>query len=121
MDASNLRQSRDKLSLKYYYKVKSLLQNPVFKFITSQREILYANKNSPHSVRNQNKKLQTKLNLENKGVLPDFSYAQLGIKEPTWGLLSTRLNLCLTDLPKDKTQTKAYQKRFKKVAQSQYK
>ena len=38
---------RDKLSLKYYYKVKNLLQNPVFKFITSEQETLYSNKSSP--------------------------------------------------------------------------
>ena len=57
------------------------------------------------------------MNLENRGVLPYFSYFRLGIKEPTWGLPSTRLNLSLTDLPKDKTPTKAYQKRFKEVVE----
>ena len=38
---------RDKLSLEYYHKVKSLPQNPAFKFITSEQETLYENKNSP--------------------------------------------------------------------------
>ena len=38
---------RDKLSLKYNYKVKSFPQNPVFKFITPEQETLYENKNSP--------------------------------------------------------------------------
>ena len=36
-----LQMRRDKLVLKYYYKVKSLLQNPAFKFITPEQETLY--------------------------------------------------------------------------------
>ena len=37
----------DNLSLKYYYKVKSLLQNPNFKFSTPEKETLSANKKFP--------------------------------------------------------------------------
>ena len=74
---------KDKLSLKYYYKVKSLLQNPAFKFITPEQETLYANKNSPPAFAIRIKKIHTKLNLENKDVLPDFSYSRTEIKEPT--------------------------------------
>ena len=112
---------RDKLSLKYYYKVKSLPQNPAFKLITPEQEALYANKNSPPPFAIRIQKLHTKLNLENKRVMPDFSYSRLDIKEPTWGLPSTRLNLSLTDLPKEKTPTMAYQKRFKEVVENKYK
>ena len=65
--------------------------------------------------------MHSKLNFKNKGVLPDFSYARLCIKEPTWGLPSTRINLSLTDLPKDKTPTKAHQKSFKEVVENKYK
>ena len=46
-EESLLQIKRDKQSLKYYYKVKSLLQNPAFKFNTPEQESLYANKNSP--------------------------------------------------------------------------
>ena len=38
---------RDKLSLKYFYKVKSLLQNQAFKIITPEQKTLCANKNPP--------------------------------------------------------------------------
>ena len=38
---------RDKLSLIYYYKVKSLLQNPASKFISTEQETLRVYKNSP--------------------------------------------------------------------------
>ena len=74
---------RDKLSLKYYYKAKSLLQNPAFKFITQEQETLYANKNSPPPFTIRIQKIHTKLNLENKRVIPDFSYSRLDVKEPT--------------------------------------
>ena len=47
---------RDELSLKYYYKVKHLLQNPAFKFILSEQETLYVNEISPPRIRNQNPK-----------------------------------------------------------------
>ena len=66
-------------------------------------------------------KIHTKLKLENKGVLPDFSYFRLEIKEPIWGLPSTRINVSLTDLLKNKTPTMAYQKRFKEVVENKYK
>ena len=80
-----LQTRRDKLSLKYFYKVKSLLQNPAFKFITPEQEILYANKNSflPFAIGIQ--KMHTKLNLENERVMSDFSYSRLKIKQPTLG------------------------------------
>ena len=53
--------------------------------------------------------------------MPDFSYYRLDIKEPTWGLTRTRLNLSLTELPKEKTPTMAYQKRFEEVVENKYK
>ena len=47
---------KDKLSLRYYYKVKSVLQSPAIKFITPEQETPYTNKNSPPSVPKQKKK-----------------------------------------------------------------
>ena len=101
--------------------MKSLLRNPAFKFITPEKKTLYINKNSlpPFAIRLQ--KIHTKLNLENKGDLPDFSYSRLEIKEPTWALPCTRINFSLTDLPRDKTPTVAYQERFKEVVENKYK
>ena len=112
---------RDKVSLKCYYKVKTLLQNPAFKFKTPEQETTYANKNylPPFATRIQ--KLHTKFNLEIKRVMQDFSYSRLDIKEPTWGLLSTRRNLSLTDLPKENTPTMACQKIFKEVVENKHK
>ena len=74
-EKTSLQIRRDKLSLKYYYKVKSLLQNPAFKFITPEQEIPYTNKNSlpPFAIRLQ--KIHKKSNLENNGILSDFSYS----------------------------------------------
>ena len=56
---------RDKLGLKYYYKVKSLLENPAFKFITPDQQTLYAKKNSPPPFAIRIQKIHTNLNLEN--------------------------------------------------------
>ena len=66
-------------------------------------------------------KYTKKFNSENKSILPDFSYYRLEIKEPTYVLPSTRINLSLFDLPKDKTPTMAYQKRFEEVVENKYK
>ena len=70
---------RDKLSQKYYYKVKSLLQNPTFELITPEQKTLYANKtfHFPFAIRIE--KIHAKLNLENKRFLPDFAYSRLEI------------------------------------------
>ena len=104
---------RDKLSLKYYYKVKTLPQHPVFKFISPEKNPICKQKFSP-SVRNQ-KKIHTKLNFENKGVQPDFSYVRLGIKEPRWGLSSTRIHLPLTDLQKKRHQLRLTRRDLNKL------
>ena len=56
---------RDRLSLKHYYKVKSLPQNPAFIFIIQKQETLYANKYSPHQFAIKIQEIHTKLDLEN--------------------------------------------------------
>ena len=66
-------------------------------------------------------KIHTELNFQTKGVLLDFSNSRLEMREPTWGLLSTRTNMSLADPPKVKTTTIAYQKRFKEVVENKYK
>ena len=75
----------------------------------------------PLCSQSESKKMHTKFNLENKCFLPGFSYSWLEIKESTWGLPSTRINLSLADLQKEQTPTMAYQKRFKKVIENKYK
>ena len=57
--------------------MKSLLQNPAFNYITTEQETPNANKNSSPPFAIRLKKIHTKLNLENKRVMPDFSYARL--------------------------------------------
>ena len=69
------------------------------------QETLHANKNPPPRLQSESKKKHTKLNLENKRAMPDFSYAQLEIREPTRRIPSTRINVSLTDLPKEKRAT----------------
>ena len=82
---------RDKLRLEYNYKVETLLQNPASKIINPKQEAIYANKNSPPPFAIRIQKVLTKLNLENEGVLPDFSYSRLKFKEPFWRVPSTTL------------------------------
>ena len=72
-------------------------------------------------VRNQNPKNTHKPELREKRDLPDFSYSRLEIKEHAWELPGTRINLSLTDLPKEKTPVMAYQKRFNEVVDNEYK
>ena len=61
--------------------------------MSPEQETVYANKKShpPFAIRIQ--KNHTKFNLENKGVLPNFSYSRLEIKEPTGGIPSTAIKL----------------------------
>ena len=59
--------------------------------------------------------------MQNLKSLHIFSYFRLEIKEPTLGLASTRINLSLTDLSKEKTPTMANQKRFKEVVENKQK
>ena len=103
-----LQTRRDKLSLKYYYKLKRLLQHSTIKFITPDQDALNVSKISPSPFTIRILKKYTKFNLENEGVLTDFSNYRLEIKEPTWELATTRINLSLTDLLKEKTQNLAY-------------
>ena len=111
----------NELTLKYYYKVETLLQNSASIFITPEQKTLYASKLSPPPFAIRIQKIHTQLNLENKGVLPVFLYSRLEINEPIWRLRSTRRNLSLTDLPKEKTPTMANQKKFKEVVKNKYK
>ena len=53
--------------------------------------------------------------------MPDFSYSQLEIKEPSWELPCTRIKSSLTNLPKEKTPTMAYLMRFKEVVENKFK
>ena len=101
--------------------MKSLLQNSAFKFITQQPETLYTNRKLPPLFAIRIQKIHTKINLENKKVPLDFSYSRPEIKEPDLGLPGTKINLSLTDLPKDKTPTMANQKIFKEVVKNKYK
>ena len=100
--------------------MKSLLQDPAFKIITPVQVTVYLKRKAvpPFTIR---KKIHSKLNLEKKDGLPDFSFIRLAFKEHTWGLPSTRMNLSLTDLPRENTPTMAYQKRFKEVVKNKYK
>ena len=56
---------RDKLSLKYYYKLKSLLQTPAFKYITQEQETLYAKQILPLHSQSESKKNTHKNQLKN--------------------------------------------------------
>ena len=107
-EQSTIQIRRDKMSLKYYYKMKILLHNRALKFFTPEQEALYANRKSSASFAIKIKKIHTKLNWENKRVLPEFLYYRLEI------------NLLLTDYLRDKTSTLAYPKRFPEVIRNEY-
>ena len=86
----------------------SLLKNPAFKCITTEQETLHVNKKTPPPLVIRFQIIHTKLNLENEGEMPGFSYSRLEIREPTWRIPSTRISLSLSDLPKEKTLRLAY-------------
>ena len=66
-----------KMNLKYYYKVKNLLENPTFKFVTPEQETICANRNSPPPFAIRIQKIHIIFNLKKKGLLPDFSYTRI--------------------------------------------
>ena len=47
--------------------------------------------------------------------MPVFSYSLSRINEPTWDFPRTRINVFLTDLPKDTTSLQIFQQSFKKT------
>lgn len=112
---------RDKLSLRYFYKTRSLPQNPAFKYMTPEQETLYSNRRiqAPFAIRIA--RLHECLNLNSHRILPDFSYRLQRIKEPTWSLPRTKINLDLTDLPKESTPLRVYQQKFREIKELNYK
>jgi len=111
---------RDKLSLKYYYKIRSLPSNPTFNLLSVEQETLYANKNLPPPFAIRIKSLHNKYNINRQHILPDFSYSLLKIKEPTWSISEPKVNLNLTKFPKDLTPNIIYQEKFREILEEKY-
>ena len=111
---------RDKLSLKYYYKIRSLPSNPTFNLLSVEQETLYANKSLPPPFAIRIKSLHNKYNINRQHILPDFSYSLLKIKEPTWSISEPKVNLDLTEFPKDFTPNIIYQKKFQEILEEKY-
>lgn len=96
-------------TLKYYYKMKSLLKNPAYNqaIIANQRQ-LYMNKNQPFPFVLRAQSLIESLNLRRTGVKPGFSYSILNIKVPTWRINAPKVNLDLTSYKKEETPSVVY-------------
>jgi hypothetical protein len=77
---------REKLSLQYYFKIRSLINNPALSKLTniSDKRLFAAKKNicPPLSLRVDN--LMTTLDITRKAIRPSFSYRILRINTPTW-------------------------------------
>jgi len=112
---------REYLSLRYYYKTRSSLDNPAYNHIVALGlRTLFVNKRIPlpFSMRVQNAIEQ--YGLRKQLVKPKFSYTLLGIDTPTWTLPELKINLNLSEHPKLITSDVAYRSLFRDECRHRY-
>jgi len=116
-----LEMRRETATLKYFYKIRSELNNPAYKQINdiSQRR-LYEHKREPYPVAIRAQHLIEKLTLRKSGIKPSFSYRILNINIPTWKIEPPDVNLHLASYKKGETSCVAFQQLFGQLVQQEY-
>ena len=106
---------REYLTLKYYYKMRAQLQNPVYaSTIRPEQEPLYRNKRVPPPIAIRIKDLH-KYNINTGYLKPAFSYSIYGIAVPTWSITTPTVNTTLAELPREITTAHVYQESFLEI------
>ena len=112
---------REKLTLKYFYKVKSQVYNPAWKkTIPTNFNMLYGNKNIPKPIPFRAQVLIDEFNLKRNIIKPAFTYRLLNIKTPYYQVERPKINIELTELGKDQTSNFEYQQSFRELIQEKF-
>jgi ribonuclease HI len=116
-----LEERRDFLTLRYYYKMRSCLDNPAVNPLTSlQYQRIYLNKNLQLPIG-----LRKEIMLQNYGlrrgyVKPSFSYVVSNIDIPTWSIDAPNINFELGETPKSTTPHAAYIQQYRRLCRETY-
>jgi len=112
---------RETATLKYFYKIRSELNSPVYRYITdvSQRR-LFENKREPLPMTIRAQLLMEKLSLRKSSIKPNFSYRILNVDIPTWKINPPDVNLHLASYKKEATNCVVYQQLFGELVQQEY-
>jgi hypothetical protein len=100
---------REKLSLKYYFKIRSYINNPAYEHVIDISEVRqFANKKipPPFSIRVNN--LITEMHISKSCIKPSFSYNLLGITTPSYMIEPPEINLDLLEYSKQITPNNIY-------------
>lgn len=117
----SLEQRREYLALRYYYKIKSNLNNPAQRYIVPLTyRTLFINKGLqlPLSLRIQN--MLEKYRLRKMFVKPEFSYSLLQITVPSWSLELPDINFDLNQFSKLITPVAQYQQNYSRLCRTSY-
>ena len=108
----SLEHRRQVLTLKYYYRMKSQLDNPAFDILIAADRLLYRNKRLQPTLAIRAQELVETINLPTTNKCPAFSYTLLNQRKPSWELGSPALNVDLMKDPKLTTADIAYRQNF---------
>jgi len=112
---------RDTLTLKYFYKVKSQLNNPAFKqAIPTNYNILYRNKNLAKPFPFRAHSLIDEFDMKKNIIKPSFSYRMLDFQQPIYKLSFPDINLDLSEMPKTSTSNIEYLQSFRYLCEAKY-
>ena len=93
---TSLEDRRQWLSVKYFYKMKSQLNNPTFEAtITPSSELLFQHKQLPAPFAIRTRKVMNTLELTAENICPSFSYTLLNVTKPSWNTKGSNIELKL--------------------------
>ena len=116
-----LQERREKLSIRYYLKLKSHITNPAFNSITDTRDdLLFNNRNIAKPLSLRIPTYMSKYNLPRFPVLPQFSFIVNNVRVPTSIINKVPINLDLTIYPKSSTTSEVYLQSFRQLLQTKY-
>ena len=108
-----LEHRRQYLTLKYYYKMRSQLDNPAFNVVVSTPDrLLFRNKGIPPPLAIRARELIERLNLPTISICPAFSYTLLNIQKPAWDWRVPKFNEKMTANKKQVTTEQVYREQF---------
>ena len=112
---------RDMLSLRYYYKIRSLPSNPAFQSVLdTNRTNLFRNKNIKPSFAIRTQEIKQKLQMPREYIKPSFSYRILNINLPTWSFKCPSVNKSLMQFKKHETSDNEYRTYFRNLNENAY-
>ena len=107
---------REYLTLKYFYKISSQINNHAFEqTVMSKHRLLFVNKHLTPYIAVRAQKSKEELHLRRQFVKPTFLYRLLRIDTPTYAISSLNVNTELSEFPKMGTTPQIYRAVFREV------